>query len=459
MGNIKTTVKKFSTLVSALALMFSVTGLTAHAAPAVTITAPTSASVLANGGSVPVSGTAPANTRVKVLLDGVQASVATTNGSGTWNTTLTNVVKGAHTLKAVNSEPGLHYYATAGSPSQLHSIDPLTGAIDTRSGFPITVAGLTPVALPHPNGNIAYVTGFQFETGNLQKVNLQTGVVQQVPGYPNQNTNVGAFTPDGSKYYSANNDGTITIVDVASNTVDQTLVTGATTHNSAVLIDDLIYASDVNTGLITVINPVDNSFTSFAPACPSGGKAVSVVPDPDDSNVLWSTCDNGYILKTNKTTHAAIMTAALPNAGAGLNKVPGVNKIFVASPASTDVYVLDSENGTLLQTITAPATNFAPVSTSDGSRVLLSAPGVSFSGSDAMIINVADYSVVPLNLSGPTLALFSGPDTVAEASVQFTVSEVLASTGENIRNISLLAGAVAVLSISALVYRKRKFSK
>lgn len=151
-----------------------------------------------------------------------------------------------------------------------------------------------------------------------------------------------------------------------------------------------------------------------------------------------------------------LMTATAPNNLAGIIKVPYTNKVIAASPNTSEAYVIDSENGSLLQTITLPAASFAPVSSSDGSRVLLPTPGGSFSGTDAVIINTSNYSLTNLTLDGPSLAMFAGPDVTAENSIQFTVSEVLASTGENIRSISLIAGAAAVLSISALIYRKKK---
>lgn len=460
MGNIKNILKKITVALSAGAILFTVSGLGASAAPAVTISSPTNTSTLANGGSVPVNGTAPANTRVKVLLDNTQVAYAAVNGSGQWSTTLTNVAKGAHTLKAVNSEPGLHYFATAGSPSRLHSINPFTGALDTRPGFPINVAGLTPIAVPDSSGKYAYVSGFAFDPGNIQRVDLDTGVAQQVSGYSSLvNINVGTFTSDNAKYYSPNDNGTITVIDVASNTILQTITTGAVQHNSAININGEIYSTDASTGLVYHINQADSTFTSFAPACASGGKAVSITPDPDDPNSLWSSCDNTTIVKTDKATNTAMFTASLPNYTAGLAKIPNSNKVIVSSPTINQAYVIDSNNGTLLQTITLPAESFAPVPTSDGSRILLPTPSGSFSGTDAVIIDANNYSLTNITLNGPSLGMFAGPDTVAEASVQFTISEVLANTGENIRNLSLLAGAVAVLSISALIYRKRKFSK
>ncbi len=460
MGNIKNILKNIGLLLAAFAVVFSVTGLTAAAAPSVTISSPTNAATLANGGTVPVRGTAPANTRVKLLLDGVHVATVSADGSGAWATNLTNVSKGTHTLKAVNAEPGLHYFATAGSPSQLHSIDPLTGAIDTRAGFPIDLNGLVPVAVTSPDGKYVYVSGFYFSPSNLQRVDLTTGLVDQVADYPSSLViSSGAFNADSSKYYAPNSDGTVTVIDVASNTILQTLNTGASNHNSAAAIDDKIYASDTDTGLAYIINQADDSVTSFTPACPSGGKAVSTIPDPDDTNVIWSGCDNSYVLKLDKTTHTVILAIPTPGLVAGSAKIPGKNILFVSNPTVAEAYIIDSNTGALLQTIALPAQSFAPVPSSDGSKVLLPTPGNSFANPEAVIINTSDYSLTNLTLDGPTLAMFPGPDTIAEATVQFTIGETLASTGENIRNVSLIAGAVAVLSISALVYRKRKFSK
>ena len=460
MGNIKNILKKIAISISAVAVLFSISGLSTSAAPAVTISSPTNTSTLANGGSVPVSGTAPANTRVKILLDNTQVADVAVNGSGQWSTILTNIAKGAHTLKAVNSEPGLHYYATVGSPSQVHSINPLTGAIDTRAGFPIAVSGLAPVVVTDSNGKYAYVSGFVFDPGNIQRVDLETGAAQQVTSYPSSAAvNAGAFTSDNTKYYAPNDDGTITVIDVASNTILQTITTGASTHNSVVNIYGTLYATDASTGLVYEINQTNNSVTNFKPACAGGGDAVAVIPDYEDKNILWVSCSLSSIAKLDRSTKAVLMTANTPSNLAGIAKVPYTNKVFASSPNTSAMYVIDSNSGALLQTINLPAQSFAPVPSSDGSRILLPTPGGSFSGNDAVIINTSDYSLTNLTLDGPSLAMFAGPDVTAEATVQFTVSEVLANTGENISSISLIAGAAAVLSISALIYRKRNFSK
>ena len=360
-------------------------------------------------------------------------------------------------LRAVNAEPGLHYFATAGSPSQLHSIDPKTGAIDTRSGFPIDLIGLTPVAITSPDGRYAYASGFYFEQSNLQRVDLQTGAVQQVASYPAAVTiNLGAFTTDSTKYYSPNDDGTISIIDVATNTIHQTLDTGALSYNSAVSIADKIYASDINSGQITVINPSDDTFSSFTPVCPSGGKAISVVPDENDSNSIWVGCHNSNLLKIDKSSHSVLLSIATPNNIAGSSTVPGKDQIVVSSPTAPEVYIFDTNTGALLRTITVPAESFAPIVTSDGSRILLPTPGNSFSNNAAVIIDTSDYSITNLTLSGISLAMFTGPDTVAEASVQFSVSGVLADTGENRGQTLIAASAVIVLSAGILLALRRR---
>lgn len=458
----QTTKVRFSKVKNAItAVLASITVLVAvtvspvFAAPAVTITSPTS-NVTVNNGSIEVKGTAPANKWVRLYIDGTQKTAVQANGSGQWGTTLTNIATGAHALKAVNAESGLSYFATAGSPSQLHSIDPQTGAIDTRPGFPINVAGLTPIAMPSPTGRYIYVGGFVFEAGNLQRVDLDTGVAQQVSGYPSSaNAEVGAYSSDGTKYYSPNADGTITVIDVDSNTILQTITTGATTHNSIVNIGGILYASDSNTGQIYIVNPADNSFTSFAPACPSGGKASAILPDPDNVNTLWVSCSNKTLISIDKSTHAVIVTASLPDYLAGISKIPHSNKVVAASPTSPEVYIVDATSGALLQTITMPATGFAPIATSDGSRVLLATPGGSFSGTDAVIINTADYSVTNLTLPGPTLGMFPGPDTIAEASITFTVGAGLADTGISQMYLFIVAAALVVVSSRRLLSQTR----
>ena len=367
------------------------------------------------------------------------------------------MAKGSHTLRAVNAEPGLHYFATAGSPSQLHSIDPKTGVIDTRSGFPIDLIGLTPVAITSPDGRYAYASGFYFEQSNLQRVDLQTGAVQQVASYPASVTvNAGAFTTDSTKYYSPNSDGTISIIDVATNTILQTLDTGAVTHNSAVSIGNRIYASDIDSGQITIINPSDDTFSSFTPMCPSSGKAISVVPDENDSNSIWVGCHNSNLLKIDKSSHSVLLSIATPNNIAGSSTVPGKDQIVVSSPTAPEVYIFDTNTGTLLRTIIIPAEGFAPVVTSDGSRILLPTPGSSFSNSTAVIIDTSDYSITNLTLSGISLGMFTGPDTVAEASVQFAVSGTLADTGENQGRTVMAASVVVVLSAGILLTLKRR---
>jgi hypothetical protein len=387
---------------------------------------------------------------VRVLLDGSQKAVVKANGSGQWATSLNNVAKGSHTLKAVNFEPSLHYFATAGSPSELHSIDPQTNAIDTAPNFPVTLNGLSPLVISSQTKPIAYAIGYLFQTANVQRVNLETGAVDLVAGYPSVNAGVGSFSQDGSKYFSANNDGTITVIDTTTNTISSTITpAGATNITSVLSVGDDVYATDANTGSVWKIDTKTNTTTPITINCPSGGNANSVQPDDTDPTVFWTGCSTQSIIKMDKATLTVLLTINVGSPVAGISTPLGSNKVFVSDPTNPAIRVYDATTGSLLQTVNTSDIGFAPFTTSDGSKIFFATPGQSFSNGNISVIDTNTYAVTDIATSGPTLLAAPGPDKTAEASVSFTVGSMLANTGINQMYMIIAAGALMLAGFQA----------
>lgn len=395
---------------------------TTHAASAVTITSPTANQQTSK--DVVVKGTATPNASVKVAFDGILIGIINADTSGDWQYSLFNVSAGNHTFEAEVSEAGKVYFATtpSDSPSALNSYDVDSGAVNDAANFPVNDGSNNFVNGPvSPDGKTLYLSGYVYTGGYLAKVDIASGTTSPVSGLPGgAYISLGAFSPDGSKYFAPDvngGSGNVYVVDVASNAVIDTIhLNGTDVINYATQFNDKIYASDFTNGHIYIIDPSDDSFTDFDPGC----AASSVFPGKDTS-YFWVGCQGGNILKLDTSSHSTLQTISTPIGGAlSISEPKGSNKLYASNGfGGSTVYVYDTDTGNLLNTINTPSDVSITTASNDGSKIF--AP-MGSGATQMMIIHTVNDNASLVNTGGAALAALQAPDSVATAAVEFSVA-------------------------------------
>jgi YVTN family beta-propeller protein len=440
------------------------------AVPIVSITSPTNLEQLSSSGTIDVVGTATANTSVNLLLDGNSVGTTSVDGLGDWSLTISNVSAGPHSLEAVVTKQGKTIFSAMGSPGSVNSIDPSNGALNTIANFPISVAQPAPAIAISPDGDTAYASGHTTTNQYLVKVDLLNGATSQVSGLPaNSKITTGVFNVAGTKYYAPDsNSGTarVFVIDVASNTLSSTINLGSGLANIATLINGNVYINDFGSSQIHIINPADDTFTSFSPSCTT----TDITDEPDNSTSYWVGCSDGNVLEYAVSDNSTLTTV---NSGygsgfPGITRLANSSKIFVTNVFSgNNLKVFDTQTQALLATVPLGAQPWYLVPSYDNTKIVATLPGLGFSGTDIALIDVSDYSVQNITTSGPSLKASSVATQNASSTISFNVAQAssssssgnqsnsLASTGQNESLYSIIASIICSISILYSLLRLR----
>lgn len=423
------TVAQFAALVLLIATMLLSTAV--HALPSVSITTPTTGQEFTSGQTVPVAGVATPLATVEVLLDGSPFTSVVADGSGDWNTAIPSIVLGSRTVTARVVQAPRAFVA---ANSAVNHINPAAATLNEIDNFPATLGVETGViAATSPNGEYVYVSGYQLNLGYLARVEVASGTVSPVAGISGlAQLSVGAFSSDGSKYYAPDVDsgvGAVYVIDVATNTVVTTLTLSSGAHNMAANINDMIYVNDVGTGEIHIIDPTDDTFTTFVPSCAT----MYLSADPDNPTSYWAGCGDGNVIELLVADNS-VVTTIVTGYGGGIPTVTrpaNSDQIYITNIlAGASVLVHDITTTNLLTTI--PLTNgaWSTSVSADGAYVMVPMSGISFDGTDVMLIATSDYSTDTITIGD---AAFYGSFVAAqqaEDEVQFSAVAPSAATDD-----------------------------
>jgi hypothetical protein len=445
---------------------------------AISITSPSDGQV--NSSSQTLKGIAAPNSSVLITENDIIIASTVADGTGKWVVSISGLTDGQHSIKAVEIGGSYGYFSTLGEGSLIQRV--LSGQTNLNpggSGYPLltTKGYLVPAAL-RPQGDAAYFhTGQTTDPPALLQFSSPSDLAA-VNSFPSDSgVSTGTFNAEGTKvYFPINNPVSVSVVDYATNTVEDTIAlpTGyaaaaSRAHNGKiyVTVDDTLQVIDPSTN--TIIKSIHTD-------CPTSAAGGGYVVFPRNRNYYYATCaKDGLIKKMSASDDSLIKTIDISgnhqNISSLFENFAGT-KLYVSGIYGTSdankVTVVDIDTGTVAKTITLSAAAMSAIPTADGQYLYVSTPG-GFDTSNVDIISTQTDDIVDnIDTSGdgiPGVFVF-GAGEEATASLTFSVitdsaingkNQDLADTGQSQRMYAVLAGGL-ILVAAVLVLKRIKNS-
>ncbi|HKW12677.1 MAG TPA: YncE family protein [Gemmatimonadaceae bacterium] len=197
----------------------------------------------------------------------------------------------------------------------------------------------------------AIVSGFN--DGTLSFINLANNTVTQSIHMPSANAYRLAFSPDETVLYVTTTDGHIYAVNPSAHTVGTTKQYAGSLQGLAV--DHAGHAVFISStaGVISRLDPASLASTATAAvSCNAQDIAVSA----NDSE-LYVACENGAVVVLNASTLAAKNTIVVPSGGPfGLAVTPDNAQLYVTSPTTGRLTIIDVASGSVIKTLIVTGT-------------------------------------------------------------------------------------------------------
>jgi gliding motility-associated-like protein len=287
------------------------------------------------------------------------------------------------TYNWVNSNPAV------GLPASGIGNIPSFTAVNTGNA-PITATiAATPIAT-----GFAYVTNFN--NGTLTIVNTATNsFVTNI----NVNTTPEGITviPNGTKAYITNEGiNTVSVFNAANNSLQTTIPVGTTPWGICTSPDgSLVYVANSGANTLSVISTVTNMVVKTITV---GTAPWDVVTSPDGTQV-YATCGNGTIAVVNTATNTVSGNIPL-HAGSIPHSIcvsADGSKLYVANSNSQSVSVVNLATNTVVSDISVGSVPYGMCVSPDGSKLYVA----NNASNNISIVNLADNSVTTIPIGGP----------------------------------------------------------
>jgi YVTN family beta-propeller protein len=215
-----------------------------------------------------------------------------------------------------------------------------------------------------------------------------------------------AVAPDGTHAYVVNeNDGTLGVIDTATDTVSATVAVGSVPLEVAVSPDGAhAYVTDAGSNTLSV---VDTATDAVSASIPVGANPAAVAVSPDGTHVFVANAIGNTVSVINTATGTVTATVPVGSGPSGLAVSPDGAHVYVANaggflPGNT-VSVINTATETVSATITVGGSPSDVVFSPDGTRAYVS------NGDDntVSVIDTATGSVAA------TIPVGSDPNAVA----------------------------------------------
>ena len=178
-------------------------------------------------------------------------------------------------------------------------------------------------------------------------------------------------TPDGSKVYVANEavNGTVSVIDTATNAVSATVAVGSNPVGVAVAPDGgKVYVA--NKGRHSTVSVIDTATDSVSTTIDIDGLTpMGVAVTPDGSKVyVANDVPNGTVSVIDTATNTVSATVAVGRHPVGVAVKPDGSKLYVANKGNGNISVIDATNK-VVATIDVGLAPFAVAVAPDGSKV------------------------------------------------------------------------------------------
>ncbi|WP_051692062.1 cadherin-like beta sandwich domain-containing protein, partial [Pedobacter borealis] len=384
----------------------SYTAVVANATASLTIT-PTltdpAATIKVNGVAV-ASGSASGSISLNVGTNTITTMVTAQDGSNIHiykvyvmrqapNQTLTS---GSTTTAVTLAAPGVVYNWTNDKPSislaasGTGNIASFTATNNTTSPVTATITA-TPVSFLYiPNSG----------DGTVSVVNTATNLVTATIGVGGSPKGV-SVSPDGSTVYVTNSDdGTVSVINSATNTVTATINVGMSPNGVAVSPDgSKVYVTNYNGGTISVINAATNTVTATINV---GDGPIVISVNPNGNNIYVTNFFSNTVSVINTVSNTVVTTINVGNLPVGVAISPDGSKVYVTNYNDDTVSVINTATNTVTATI--PSSNASP----GGISVSIDGSTLYVTGSDGVsVISTATNTVTA------TIGVGSGPTWVS----------------------------------------------
>lgn len=412
---------------------------TVHADTSIVITSPAQNQKF-TGNSFTISGTTDANATVLIQKDGTVLKQTKANGAGVWSAELADLPDGENTITArVVKNSGYAYLTTTPdlATGRINQIRLSDNAINPNVGWPITSPDVLVAVIPSPVDEIFYsfssafapsVVPKKFDAGN-------PGTPVPVNGdYPaNAGGNTGAFTSDGSKYYSPNLlTGNTSVIDVATNAWVKNINTGGTVPTLIMGSNGLLYGVRVSGGTVITIEPETDAVSeALANPCDNEAPIGAYFSTDVTHEYYYLPCPGDGVIKKVKISDNSVV---------GDYDVGGTPMILILSADSSRIYilasvaepgtvdtdkvrVLDTLSGEIIASVQLEGGVIGALASPDFQKLYLPTPGADFSGQNLDIVDMTDFSVDHIPLTGeiPVVVTASPASTADIADVNVGV--------------------------------------
>lgn len=297
------------------------------------------------------------------------------------------------------------YLTNFGFPSTIYMLDPTSKKVAEELNAPsFSFPDLYPInahsmAVP-PGGGRLYVPsnsmgfdGISIYAGCDYKACL---TLFETGGYGSV---VPAITPDGSQIYMTNSkSNTVSVIDIAGNSVITTVPVGAAPWGAAVTPDgSKVYVANNGDNSVSIIDTASYTVLNTIPVGTSPW-GLFINPSGTKAYVANSGSDTVSVIDIN--SEEVIATVNVESTPHWLTVTPDGRHVYVSNTGSNTVSVIETGTNTLIQNVTVGSNPEGICAFPDGSEVYV--------GTDTTVtvISTSDYSVTHISIPPP----FGWPD-------------------------------------------------
>ena len=226
------------------------------------------------------------------------------------------------------------YYVTSQTFSFLESLyNILNGDIVKAT---VTV-GTNPYGVAiTPDGNYAYVTNYG--SGTVSVIDISTNTVTTTVTVGTNPVGV-AITPDGNYAYVTNNgSGTVSVIDTSLNTISTTVTVGSYPYAVAITPDSsYVYIANSGSGTVSVIEISSNTVTTTVTV---GTDPYAVAITPDGNYAYVTNNSPGTVSVIEISTNTVTTTVTVGTNPVGVTITPDGNYAYVTNNGTTTVSVI-----------------------------------------------------------------------------------------------------------------------
>lgn len=236
-----------------------------------------------------------------------------------------------------------------------------------------------------------------------------------------------AVNPAGTRVYVASDgDGTVSVIDTTTNTVVDTVVTGVLSIEGLAVSPDgtRVYLANCDSDSVSVLDTATNTMGDTIPVG-TFAEGVALNPSGTRAYVTNRFSDDVSVIDTTSNTVTATIGVGTGSYGVAVN--PAGTRVYVANNGGDSVSVIDTATGTVMATVSldAGASPTGVAVTPDGTRVYVTATDLN----NVWVIETAGNTVIDtVSALGSAPVAFGDFIGNGPAATHFTVSAPASAT-------------------------------